>query len=230
MASSKEYAYYIKGNSVAVVEKDWSFSSGQTLSQPALSDIGPVGALLWKSPTETIADGLEIQYVHSPEYILESNASLDVLKYKSDGAGILVLSGGTNYDSRLDVDDYFLLRNCGKFNGVHKVKSFSTTLTSNDTITTYTQYDNGSTALALFEETGKLYYDVNFLNDEDDILPLPDYLCKAVVYYVKAKYAEDAGEIDMKEYFMREFRRFTEKFQTGRQKGPRIIQGFPQLT
>ena len=49
MATSKEYAYYIKGSKLAIVQKDWAFSGGQTLSQPALNDIGSVGALMWKA-------------------------------------------------------------------------------------------------------------------------------------------------------------------------------------
>ena len=39
MPTSKEYAYYIKGNKIAIVEKDWSFAGGQTLTQPELNDI-----------------------------------------------------------------------------------------------------------------------------------------------------------------------------------------------
>ena len=61
------------------------------------------------------------------------------------------------------------------------------------------------------------------------ILDIPRYLANAVVYYVKAKYAEDAGELEMREFFMREFRRTTEKHQSGRQMGSRIIQGFPLI-
>ena len=68
MATSKEYAYYIKGNKVAIIQKDWTFSGGQTLSQPGLNDLGAQGALLWKSPKESITDGLELQYVYSPFY------------------------------------------------------------------------------------------------------------------------------------------------------------------
>jgi hypothetical protein len=49
------------------------------------------------------------------------------------------------------------------------------------------------------------------------------------VYYVKAKYAEDAGVIDMKEYFMREFRRITEKHQSAKKLGTYRVQGFDLL-
>ena len=33
-------------------------------------------------------------------------------------------------------------------------------------------------------------------------------------------------ELDMREFFMREFRRLTEKYQTAKQKGARMVQGF----
>ena len=60
-------------------------------------------------------------------------------------------------------------------------------------------------------------------------MDIPRYLAGAVVYYVKAKYAEDAGELEMREFFMREFRRTAEKYQSGRQMGTRRIQGFPLM-
>ena len=56
MATSKEYAYYMKGNKVAIVQKDYTSSGGQTLSQPGLNDLGSVGALFWKSPKESITE------------------------------------------------------------------------------------------------------------------------------------------------------------------------------
>ena len=67
--------------------------------------------------------------------------------------------------------------------------------------------------------------DVNVLNDESDELDIPRYLANGLVYYVKAKYAEDAGNIEMKEYFMREFRRITEKHQSAKKLGTYKIQG-----
>jgi hypothetical protein len=71
--------------------------------------------------------------------------------------------------------------------------------------------------------------DVNVLNDESDELDIPRYLANGLVYYVKAKYAEDAGNIEMKEYFMREFRRITEKHQSAKKMGTYIAQGFGLL-
>ena len=237
MASSKEYAYYLKGNKLALVQKDLVFSSGQTLSQPGLNDLAVSGRLLWKSPKESIADGLEIQYAYSPEYTVESSTAkyTTLVDWNAHSTGnYLVIRGATNYDTKLDVGHYFLLRKAGKWNGIHQVQSFgavtydASSYTSG-VINTYTVTDGDPASTTLFEETPELYYDVNVLNDEDDTIPLPEYLCKAVVYYVRAKYAEDSGQIDMKEYFMREFRALTEKFHAGKQKGPFKVQSLSML-
>ena len=65
--------------------------------------------------------------------------------------------------------------------------------------------------------------DVNTLNDESDEIDLPDYLAKALVYYVKAKLAEDRNELDVKEYNMREFKRLLEKNESSKVWGARKI-------
>ena len=230
MPTSKEYAYYVKGGKLAVVQKDWTFSGGQTLSQPALNDISVIGALLWKSPTASVADGLEIQYVHSPNYFINETDKVDtqIDTYVSTG-GLLKLidNGDNNYSASpesLSDGSYIVLRSAGKWNGLHKVKAAGTGY-----ITLYTKCSDSSTVQQAFEETPSLYYNINQLDSETDELDIPRYLANAVVYYVKAKYAEDAGELEMREFFMREFRRTTEKHQSGRQMGSRIIQGFPLI-
>ena len=227
MASSKEYAYYLKGNKIGIVQKDLVFSSGQTLSQPGLNDLGIAGRLLWKSPKEAVADGLEIQYVHSPDYFIneteDKNTEIDT--YVSLGGLLKIIDQGDNDYSAspesLSDGSYIVLRKAGKWNGLHKVKEAGVGY-----ITTYTKCSDSATVQQEFEETPELYYNVDVLNDEDDELDIPRYLATAVVYYVKAKYAEDIGEIDTKEYFMREFRAITEKFQAGKQRGPFRIQSF----
>ena len=67
------------------------------------------------------------------------------------------------------------------------------------------------------------YDGIRNLSDESDIIDLPPYLSKALVYYVKAKFSEDVGDIDKKEYFMREFRKMVEKQQNALVKTPRMI-------
>ena len=125
MATPRQYGYYIKGNSVAIVEKDTQFDNDVNSK-----DFGPgSNRAQWKSPLADVTSGLEFQYVYSPE------------------------SG---------------------------------------------------------------------LNDESSDIDLPLYLSKALVYYVKAKLAEDAFNIDAKQYFMREFVRMVEKYNNTRVAGLRI--------
>ena len=350
MATSKEYAYYIKGNKVAIVQKDWTFSGGQTLSQPGLNDLGAAGALFWKSPKESITNGLEMQYVYSPQYMTSSNAVIDLNRFyvngwtviggylaflRSNNAGEVDWSGsrynavtsGSAGHTGGQTRDYIVVRGSEKWNGLHRVQTAGTegqlvtytkvpdtlpywedqqidfatdetffdggadtlhladhfsagdyvwisgcsnannnglfyvdsvtasTTTEDSTVTVGTKYytnissvatnlgtensvaatfaaDDDESDINIYKAHRDFCYidtDVNVLNDENDVLDIPRYLANAVVYYVKAKYAEDAGEIEMKEYFMREFRRITEKHQTSKQMGVRMIQGFSLL-
>ena len=129
MATSKEYAYYIKGNKLAIVQKDYTSSGGQTLSQPGLNDLGSIGALFWKSPKETIADGLELQYVYSPTYTIneteDKNTAIDT--YVSLGGLLKIIDqGDDDYSASpesLSDGSFKVLRKAGRWNGLHKVKA-----------------------------------------------------------------------------------------------------------
>jgi hypothetical protein len=61
------------------------------------------------------------------------------------------------------------------------------------------------------------------MEDESFELDIPDYAAKALIYYLKARFAEDAGEFELKEYFMREFKALLEKHDSSRVWGPRIL-------
>jgi len=61
------------------------------------------------------------------------------------------------------------------------------------------------------------------MEDESFELDLPNYLQKALVYYIKGKLAEDSGNIELKEYSMREFKKMIEKHENSRISGLRII-------
>ena len=68
-----------------------------------------------------------------------------------------------------------------------------------------------------------MYYNVSALEDESFELDLPIYLQKALVYYVKGKLAEDAGNLELRQYAMREFKKMIEKHESSRISGPRIV-------
>ena len=61
------------------------------------------------------------------------------------------------------------------------------------------------------------------ITDESDIIDLPSYLTKALVYYVKAKIQEDIGQMELREYFMAEFRKQLERHESSKVAGPRRI-------
>ena len=65
--------------------------------------------------------------------------------------------------------------------------------------------------------------DISAIVDESDTLPVDEFLCKAVVDYVKGRLAEDMGEIELKEYHMKEFHRKIARFEDTRIVGPRSV-------
>ena len=71
--------------------------------------------------------------------------------------------------------------------------------------------------------TYRLSFVYNVLDDENDDIDLPSYLQKALVYYLKARNAEDVGNMELKEYMMREYKKHIEQYESTLMKGPRII-------
>jgi len=331
MASSKYYAYYIRGRQVAIVQHDYTLGSGQTLSQPGLNSVGARGDVLWKSPTEAISKGLEIEYAYSPRYTLESTGTEGTdfhqfIGWGSNGTELLLFTYGAAAVRDLSsgpvfaANDYIVISGSSKWNGLHQVKStggatgiltlktkcnlkpskisvtgsfaniggtfngdgtaadldieafkdlistydgretpyifvdgaedvenngiFSVTydttsgqITFGNKITIDADGDYTSTAEDIQDEDGdtgviiyNMFYEqisvfegVNVLQDESDTIDLPEYLAKALVYYVKAKIAEDRGELEQKEYNMREFKRLLERHESSKIWGARRI-------
>ena len=224
MASSKYYAYYIRGRQLAVVQHDYTLGSGQTLSQPGLNSVGARGDVLWKSPTEAVADGIEIEYAYSPRYSIDEtediNTAIDTY-ISLDGLLKIIDQGDDDYSASpesLSDGSYIVLKKAGRWNGLHKVKAAGVGY-----VTLYTKFSGSASVQASFEETPELYYNVDALNDESDTIDLPEYLTKALVYYVKAKIAEDRGELEQKEYNMREFKRLLERNESSKIWGARRI-------
>ena len=220
MANLKQYAYFLKGNKIAIVENDITPEN-----DPTSRDYGPgARSIRYKSPTETVADGIEIEYAYSPKYHIDEtddkNTALDTY-ISLDGLLKLIDSASDNYSASpesLSDGSYIVLRKAGKWNGLHKVKAAGVGY-----ITTYTKYSGSASVEVAFEESPELYYNVSALVDESSDVPIPDYLSKAVVYYVKAKMAEDKADYKSKEYFMKQFKQMVEKKQSATIWGPRVI-------
>ena len=207
MAAKKFYGYYLRGSQIALIEED-------------IDDDGR-----WKSPVSAVADGLEIEYAYSPRYFIDEtedkNTAIDT--YVSTGGLLKIIDqGDDDYSASpesLSDGSYIVLKKAGRFNGLHKVKAAGAGY-----ITLYTKFSGSATVQASFEETIDLYYNVDVLNDEFDTIDIPEYLAKALVYYVKAKIMEDTMQIEQKEYFMAEFRGLLEEYESSRIWGPRIVQ------
>ena len=80
-----------------------------------------------------------------------------------------------------------------------------------------------------FYEQISVYEGVEVMEDESFELDIPRYQANAIVYYLKAKLAEDGGDIEMREFFMREFKRQLEKGVSALKRGPYIVQGFKEM-
>jgi hypothetical protein len=55
--------------------------------------------------------------------------------------------------------------------------------------------------------------------EEDAIVDLPEYLAKALVYFIKCRLAEDSGEMEMKEYFMHQFQKMIDMHEENKTHG-----------
>ena len=55
--------------------------------------------------------------------------------------------------------------------------------------------------------------------EEDANVDGPEYLAKALVYYLKSRLAEDAGEMEMKEYFMHLFEKMIDVHEENKTHG-----------
>ena len=228
MAQVREYAYYLKGEKIALVEREVNFDN-----DPDSRTYGPgVDRGEWKSPLATVADALKLEYSYVSDYTINDDADVDITitKYTNDGNGYLKIDGTTNFGSTspaLAACSWIVLGNAGKYNGLHKVRSLATTNTTNDSLILETRYSGPSTSWYNFEETVNLWYNVNALRDDDDELDLPYNLEMAVIYYMKAKMAEDMMNMEGKELFMRDFYKELEKHANSRQWGARMMSPGP---
>lgn len=210
MANLRQYAYFLKGNKIAIVEND-----STPENDPTSRDYGPgARAIRYKSPLANVTDGLEIEYAYSPKYrINDLDDTITATAYdETTNNGTLEITIPT---STINADVWIVIRGSEKFNGLHQVK---TALSAGTTLELKTKYNGGAVT-----ESFTVYIDIDTLNNEDDDLMIPDYLSKAVVYYVKAKMSEDKLDMKGKEYFMKEFKKMVQKYQSSNIWGARKV-------
>ena len=151
----KKYGYYIKGNKIAVIEQSDATSSGNLAvahctvdptnnttkdtceaagGQWIPSSSGSLSSYSeYMSPTESVADGLEIQYAYSPTFNLQSTGTEGTdfhrfVGWGSNGTELLLFtfSGSStvvNLSSLFAADDWIYISGSGRWSGLHQVKS-----------------------------------------------------------------------------------------------------------
>jgi len=216
MASRKAYAYYLRGKQLALIEQDSVLGDGQTLTPPGLNDVGPDGSQLWKSPITAVTDGLEVEYVYSPRYRINDADDTKATSGYNESGGYLWF---TVASMSATADDWVLIKDSERWNGLHQVK---TTISGATAITFNTKYNGGAVT-----ESSTLYQDIDVLNDESDTIDLPEYLAKALIYYVKAKLAEDERDAGARDVLMKEFYAIIEKHESSKIWGARMIASGP---
>ena len=164
MATKRKYAYYIKGNKLAIIQRE------DALAGSSNDEYG-----MYKSPTESITDGLEIQYAYTPTYrINDIEDKSTALTGYDESSGLLKFTGsGLSTDAAIK---YIVISGSEKWNGLHKIN----TLNVNYWIVE-TKY-NG----AAVTESVTAYTDISVLEDESSEIDLPRYQTNAITYYLKA--------------------------------------------
>ena len=230
MATIREYAYYWEGNELAIVERDTAFDNDVNSK-----DYGPGSdRSQWISPKASVADGLEVRYTYTPTYTIQTTNDVDtnITQYMSTDGKLTIADNTSAYINyatayALAADKYIVLENAGRFNGLHKIESIGDNTGTNNKIVLTTKYTGSESAWTDFEETPSLYYALDVLEDESFNIPLQPYLNKALIYYVKAKYLEDIGDLEKREYFMTKFYKQIEKYNNSKVTGIRIISSGP---
>ena len=77
MASAKEYGYFIKGQKLALIEKDTALDNDVNSR-----DYGPdVTNVRFKSPQSSVTDGIELEYIYSPKYRVANYSTPQINKF-----------------------------------------------------------------------------------------------------------------------------------------------------
>jgi len=224
MASAKEYAYYIRGNQVAILQKDTTSSSGGLNYEydPTVGIELPTSGGTWKSPLAAVENGLQIEYTHEGawEYITKFNHGI---YDEADDAGVLkfrIKATHGNLTALYTAGHKFLVRNSENFSGLHE--AVSSTFSTYTTITTNTKV-KGKSVAGIFTDNVYSYYDIDVLDDEDSIIPVNSYQGLALVYYIKARLMEDTGDIKKRDFFMAQFHKMVEQDNSSKIYGARSI-------
>ena len=164
-------------------------------------------------------------------FILNGNDVKDVVNSKRPNPYIFITDAAHGSNSGL-----FSLTTNSTSGKITLNKKISIDTDGDYTSTAASAVDGGSDEITIynaFSEQITVYEGVEVMSGasaETFELDVSRYQANAIVYYMKAKIAEDAGDFDKREFFMREFKRQLEKGVGALKRGPYIVQGFKEMT
>ena len=205
----KEWFYYLRGREILL----YKLRGGSSTSRISQSGVFQSYDNEMMYPDEDIADGLRIEYTRVSEPFvaeaLETTTSYEsgIIISFEDGTGgssrdIIDLGSATATD--FVADDKIRVRGSASNDGDYTVVTKGT-----DGSTGYQQLEVAAGSLTT-EAAGERIT-ITQIPLEDDTpdatshINLNKMLCLAIIDYCKAMLAEKNGEIDKKEYFMKEF-------------------------
>jgi glutaredoxin len=194
--ASKKFAYYNKGNKIGLVEKSPGVGSGGrlavahcTISGYSTKDTceaaggqwipGSSGSLesygKYLSPTEDVANGLEIEYTYAPIYNLQSTGTegtdfIRFIGWGSDGSNLIffTFSGASSVvdlSSNFSANDWIYVEGSGRWSGLHQIASDSSNVEPYGIIRTKTKCNLNPSTISV---TGTFEADdETFIGDND---------------------------------------------------------------
>jgi hypothetical protein len=229
--AAKKYAYYNKGNKIAIIEQDRTNLTSNEYGK-------------YKSPLSDVTDGIEIEYTYAPFY---DRKMINPIVLASTAGGVTAddfyFKGftyiGADKRTSYPTDDYISVKNNPVFNGSYKIISSayddSGSPTTTDIILNKNLSEDYATADGGFgystwnneENLGTITRAIEHINkDQENFeIPITRWQANAIVYYLKAKIAEDMKDMEGREYYMRLFRIHLEKSASAKKHGTHIAQG-----
>ena len=198
----KEWFYYLRGREILLYKLQGGISTGRIRQSGVFQSYDK--ELMY--PDEDIADGLRIEYTRVSEPFISE--SLETTTGYASGTGIAFVDGGVGSDTITDENS-----GLSDFADGDKIRIRGSASNDGD----YTLSGSASAGTLTFAtgtftaETKSERISITQIPKEDSSpsatshINLNKMLSLAVIDYCKAMLAERNGEIDKKEYFMKEF-------------------------
>jgi len=199
----REWFYYLKGRHILLYQL-LSGSSSERITQSGVIRTREKELMY---PNEDIADGLRIEYTALDEPFVSE--SLETTTAKISGTTIAFVDGGGGSDTITDTGNGFVT---GGFESTDKIRIQGSS--SNDGDYQLTGAVAGTLTMAtglLTAETAEERVTITQIPKEDTSpdetshVNLNKLLSLSVVDYIKAMMADRGGQLDIKEYYMKEF-------------------------